>query len=443
MRGEFAMPSLHAFKGKALSIAAVGAIAAMLIPAGSRAQDAKALDLPAALISPADAASAGFSEYGLVMGWTANSEDLIYVMVQSGDASEDDARTQVEESGLGTIYSQSLHPILNPPEDGPLHGIAIQSSITSFPDADQAEAGLEYMRLNSDAEHVADAPEIGDYADMTEYDLPAGEVSELPLNAVDVVMRFDHVVATLSLLGYDADVEQADAVALAEVFGDKIDALINGEKIGTVYAPELSLMVPAYFDEGACVCRMQYTVVGGEAVPLSYLRDAQLDLQARADEYGMTSQFYQLVRFAGDGGSGGTDPSMYVRISKFAQADDAARYVEEAPDWVEGGYLNTETPYTNVEEVDEADQVAAGDSAVTLFYENVSFNGDALHGLIAVIQDGRYVYEISIDGFTAPDTELAQTMVDQLIVCADGSCTEVTEIPAELMTYFSGPGDQE
>ncbi len=134
---------------------------------------------------------------------------------------------------------------------------------------------------------------------------------------------------------------------------------------------------------------------------------------------------------------------MYVRVSKFAQADDAARYVAEAPEWVDGGYLNTETPYTNVEELDAADQIAAGDSSMTLSYENVSFNGDDLQGLIAVVQDGRYVYEISIDGFTAPDTGLLQAMADQLLGCADGSCTEVTEVPAELMTYFSGPGDQE
>ena len=437
------MPSLHAFKRKALGVAAVGAIAAMLIPTGVPAQSVpEPLDLPITLLQPADVAGAGFDDYGLVMGWTANNEDLTYDMVNRQGYEEAEARQEVEDSGMGTIFFQSLHPIATP-ADGPLVGIAIETSITAFTDTEHAEDGIDFMRLGTEEEMDADPPSIGDYAEMGVLEFPAGAVSELPLHEIDVVMRFDHVVARFSLLGYDTEVEEADAVALAEVYGEKVDALMNGEKIGATRAPELSLMVPTYFDEAACVCRMQYTVVGGEALPLSYLHDAQLDLQARATEYGMASQFYQLVRYAGDGASGGTDPSMYVRISKFSQADDAARYVAEAPEWVDGGYLNTETPYTNVEELDAADQIAAGDSSMTLSYENVSFNGDDLQGLIAVVQDGRYVYEISIDGFTAPDTELVQAMADQLLGCADGSCTAVTEIPAELMNYFAGPGDQE
>jgi hypothetical protein len=438
------MASLHTFKRKALSIAGVGAIVAMLIPTGVPAQSApEPLDLPITLLQPADVAGAGFENYGLVMGWTANNEDLAYDMVNRQGYDEADAREGIEASGMGTIFFQSLHPIVETPSDGPLVGIAIETSITAFTDTEHAEDGIDFMRLGAEEEMDADPPSIGDYAEMGVLEFPAGEISELPLNEIDVVMRFDHVVARFSLLGYDTEVEQADAVALAEVFGEKVDALMNGEKIGATRAPELSLMVPTYFDEAACVCRMQYTVVGGQALPLSYLHDAQLDLEDRATEYGMASQFYQLVRYAGDGASGGTDPSMYVRISKFSQADDAARYVADAPDWVDGGYLNTETPYTNVVEADAADQIAAGESAVTLSYDNVSFNGDDLQGLIAIVQDGRYVYEVSIDGFTAPDTELLQQMVDQLLGCADGSCTGITEVPAELMTYFAGPGDQE
>src|SRR5215203_5697497 len=399
--------------GRVLRLAAIGAFALTMIPLYvASAEETLPLDLPIALLQPADVASAGYDDYGLVMGWTASTEDLAYDMVNRQGYDEADAQRGVEESGIGTIFFQSLHPIATP-ADGPLTGIAIETSITAFTDTEHAEDGIDYMRLAEEEAMVADPPSFGDYTEMSETDYPVGEVSELPLHEIDVVMRFDNIVARFSLLGYDTEVEQADGAALAEVFGDKVDALINGETIGAVYAPELSLMVPTYFDEGACVCRMQYTVVGGEAVALSYLHDAQRDLQARADEYGMTSQFYQLVRFAGDGGNGGTDPSMYVRVSKFAQADDAARYVAEAPEWVDGGYLNTETPYTNVEELDAADQIAAGDSSMTLTYDNVSFNGDDLHGLIAVVQDGRYVYEISLDGFTAPDTDLLQAMADQ------------------------------
>jgi hypothetical protein len=429
--------------GRLLWLAAIGAFTLAMVPLhGASAQASLPLDLPITLLQPADVAGAGFDDYGLVMGWIATNEDLTYDMVNRQGYEEVDARQGVEASGMGTIFFQSLHPIATP-ADGPLVGVAIETSITAFSDTAHAEDGIDFMRLAEPEDMVADPPEIGDYTEMSETEYPAGQVSELPLHEIDVVMRFDNIVARFSLLGYDSDVEQVDAVALAEVYGGKIDALINGEKIGTTRAPGLSLMIPAYFDEGACVCRMQYTVVGGETVPLSYLHDAQLDLQARVAKFGISSQFYQLVRFAGDGGNGGTDPSMYVRVSKFAQADDAARYVAEAPEWVDGGYLNTETPYTNVKELDAADQVAAGDGSVTLSYENVSFNGDNLQGLIAIVQDGRYVYEISIDGFTAPDTGLLHVMTDQLLGCADGSCTAITEIPTELMAYFSGPGDQE
>ena len=447
MESTNAMPSIlssmETFTRKALRIAAVGAIATMLIPMSASAQPAaEPFDLPITLLQPADVAQAGFDDYGLVMGWTANNENLAYDMINRQGYEEDVARQGVEDSGMGTIYFQSLHPIAEP-SDGQLVGIAIETSITAFSDTEHAEHGLDFMRRVGEDDLLPNPPSIGDYAEISETDYAAGEVSELPLNEVDVVMRFDNLVANFSLLGYDTDVEQTDAVALAQIFGDKIEAMMNGEKVGSAYAPELSLMAPTYFSLDACVCRMQYTVVGGEALPLSYLHDAQVDLQARATEYGMTSQFYQLVRFMGDGDKDGTDPSMYVRVSKFATANDAARYVDDSPEWVDGGYLNTQTPYTNVAEADAADQIDGGDRAMTLSYDNESFNGDEMHGLIALVQDGRYVYEISIDGFTAPDGSVLQTMVDQLLGCADGSCTGVTEIPDELITYFTGPGDTE
>lgn len=438
-----AMPVIHTLAQRFARLAAVGAIATMLIPMGASAQPvADPLDLPITLLQPGDVAPAGFDDYGLVMGWTANNEDLAWDMVNRQGYDEAEARQEIEDSGMGTIYFQSLHPIAEP-SDGELVGIAIETSITAFSDADHAEAGLDFMRLAEKEDMVADPPTIGDYAEMSESDYAAGEMSELPLNAVDVVMRFDHVVARFSLLGYDSDADQADAVALARIFGNKIEAMMDGDKVGSAYAPELSLMVPTYFNEVACVCRMQYTVVGGEVLPLSYLHGAQVDLEARAEDYGMSSQFYQLVRLAGDGASGGADPSMYVRVSKFATASDAARYVADSPEWVDGGFLNTETPYTNVAEASAADQIDGGDSAVTLSYENVSFNGDDMHGLIALVQDGRYVYEISIDGYTAPSGSVLQTMVDQLLGCAGGSCTGITDIPDELMAYFTGPGDTE
>ncbi len=227
------MPSLHVFKRKALSIAAVGAIAAILIPTGVPAQSvSESLDLPIALLQPADVTSAGFEDYGLVMGWTASTEDLAYDMVNRQGYDEADAQRGVEESGIGTIFFQSLHPIATP-ADGPLVGVAIETSITAFTDTEHAEDGIDYMRLAEEEAMVADPPSFGDYTEMSETDYPAGEVSELPLHEIDVVMRFDNIVARFSLLGYDTEVEQADAVALAEVYGDKVDALINGEKIGS------------------------------------------------------------------------------------------------------------------------------------------------------------------------------------------------------------------
>ena len=141
------MPSLHAFKRKALSIAAVGAIAVMLIPTGVPAQSvSEPLDLPIALLQPADVASSGFDDYGLVMGWTASTEDLAYDMVNRQGYDEADAQRGVEESGIGTIFFQSLHPIATP-ADGPLTGIAIETSITAFTDTEHAEDGIDYMRL--------------------------------------------------------------------------------------------------------------------------------------------------------------------------------------------------------------------------------------------------------------------------------------------------------
>ena len=263
------LSSMETFTRKALRIAAVGAIATMLIPMSASAQPAaEPFDLPITLLQPADVAQAGFDDYGLVMGWTANNENLAYDMINRQGYEEDVARQGVEDSGMGTIYFQSLHPIAEP-SDGQLVGIAIETSITAFSDTEHAEHGLDFMRRVGEDDLLPNPPSIGDYAEISETDYAAGEVSELPLNEVDVVMRFDNLVANFSLLGYDTDVEQTDAVALAQIFGDKIEAMMNGEKVGSAYAPELSLMAPTYFSLDACVCRMQYTVVGGVAAFLS------------------------------------------------------------------------------------------------------------------------------------------------------------------------------
>src|SRR3982750_1728303 len=91
-----------------LQLAAIGAFALAMVPLhGATAQESLPLDLPAALLTPADVAGAGFGDAGVSGGWYISPEDRVHRLLQA-HWERSEAKAAVEESGVGMEYRSLL-----------------------------------------------------------------------------------------------------------------------------------------------------------------------------------------------------------------------------------------------------------------------------------------------------------------------------------------------
>ena len=433
------MRSPGSFTRRALCMLAVCVIALTAVPAfPSAARVPEAPDYPAGLIFPDDAAQAGFDDYGLVMGWFLTYDDILLQMLNEG-VDEDDAIEQLDETGVEITYQASLHPI-SEPRDGQLHGIAIESTILQFVDEEHAEDNLDDIVTTyaSDGyEELEDMPQFGDGSMSIAYDLDAGVASVQEEHLIETAIRVGDVVGIVSLrgLGEGIEIDPDQAEQIAGVLEGKLIALMNGDLVGSAKAPNLSQMMPDYFNFALCVCRLQYTIYGGETVDMAYRADTQGALDGLVDDYNVQSQLFALIKPETEFDPA-NEPSLRVKITRFAKSSDAASYVEEAPDWMQD-FPESLQPFSNVETAIDYGDVDGYERAVVLSYETTGgLTGADLEGLVMLVQDGRYVYEVSLDGYVAPDLDALLDIVDQLEACSDGSCTREQQVTESLMNFF-------
>jgi hypothetical protein len=433
------MRSPGSFVCRAARILATGAFALTLIPSLPAAAEAlDAPDYPAALIFPGDAAQAGFDDYGLVMGWYTTYDDMLLTMLNQG-YEEDEAIENLDQTGIEVTYQASLHPI-SEPRDGQLHGIAIESTIYQFVDEEHAGDMLDdilTVYAEDDYDELDDMPELGDGSFSIAYDLEPNVSSIQEEHLVETAIRVGDVVGVVTLRGLgegiEIDLDQAEQIAV--VMEDKLFGLIDGDLVGSAEAPNLSQMMPDYFNFALCVCRLQYTIYGGEAIDMAYRADTQEALEGLVDDYGVQSQLFALIKPATES-EPINEPSLRVKITQFARSSDAAAYVEDAPDWMQD-FPESLQPFENVETAIDYGDVEAYESAVVLNYETTGgVTGAELEGMVMLVQDGRYVYEVSLDGYVGPELDALLDIVDQLEACSDGSCTREQHVTESLMDFF-------
>jgi hypothetical protein len=439
-----AMRSPRSFARRAARIFTAGAFALTLIPSlPAAAAQPDAPDYPAALILPDDAAQAGFDDYGLVMGWFTTYDDMLLRLLNQG-YDEDEAIESLEQTGIATTYQASLHPI-SEPRDGELHGIAIESAIYQFVDEDHAVDMLDdvlTVYAEDGYEELDDMPELGDGSYSIAYDLEPNVSSVQEEHLIETSIRVGDVVGVVSLrgLGEGIEIDADQAEQIAEVLEDKLIGLIDGDLVGSAKAPNLSQMMPDYFNFALCVCRLQYTVYGGEAIDMAYRGDTQEALDGLVDDYGVQSQLFALIKPATDYDPA-DDPSLRVKITRFSKSSDAEAYVEDAPVWMQD-FPESLQPFENVETAVDYGDVDGYESAVVLDYETTgSLTGEELEGMAILVQDGRYVYEVSLDGYVAPELDALLDIVAQLEVCSDGSCVNEQQVTESLMNFFAGQFD--
>lgn len=434
------MSSSRSFASRIARILAVGAIALAATPQLSASAQTfeEPFDLPAALIYPQDAAEAGFEDYGLVMGWYATPDDMVLAAMDAGTEPEE-ARADIEESGIGTMYQLSLHPI-SEPRDGELYGIAIESTVVQFETAELASESLETIMTaipGDDYEVVDEITELGDESLYVSYQMEAGELSPQVENTVDVGVRIGDVIGAVSLrgIGDGIEIDMSQAHEIAEILAAKLENLVQGHGTGMEHVPDLSLIMPDYYNDVLCVCRIQYMIYGGEAIDLAYRADEMEARQGLAEDYGVRAQLYALIKPA-TRNEEERDPSLRVRVTRFDQRSDAAVYIEEAATWM-SEFPEHPQPLTVTEVVADYGEVDGYDSSIALGYETVgSETGVPLEGVVMLVQDGRYVFEISLDGHEAPELDVLLDVVAQLEACMDEACVTSTDVPESVMDYF-------
>ena len=424
--------------GRMLRLAAIGAFALTMVPLhGASAQESLPLDLPAALLTPADVADAGFGEYGVSGGWYISPEDRVHRLL-ADDWVRGEAEAAVEESGVGMEYRSLLYEVSDVPHDTNDQGIVIQSTLVEYDTPDQASEGFAAFEDETGvdgAEDLSDPPAIGDETEVTEFIFPADNpMSALPVHEIDVSFRIGAVTAIVAVAGFDETVDRDAAEQLAKRLVENVVSLVEDGKVNGARTANLSDAAPMFITDKLCVCRAMYTIQQGNVAPYAFAIEESDALQTIATDYGITAQFLTTAKY---GTLDATNASLVTRVTRFSSANDAERYVEDAESWADD-------PSLTVTLGDEVDAIAFAENARAF---SITTNGETfantaggldvtLHGTRVLVQDGRIVYEFDLYGSIAPEDDVVAAAVAAALSCQERACIDSAEPPAELMSYF-------
>jgi hypothetical protein len=404
---------------------------------GTSAQESLPLDLPAALLTPADVAAAGFGDYGVSGGWYISPEDRVYRLLQA-DWERGEAEVAVEESGVGMEYRSLLYEISDVPHDTNDPGIVIQSTLVEYDSADQASEGFAAFEDETEvdgAEDLSNPPSIGDETEVTEFVFPAdNSMSAQPVHEIDVSFRIGAVTAIVAVAGFDETVDRDAAEQLAVRLAENVVSLVEDGKINGARTPNLIHAAPVFINDELCICRAMYTIQQGEVAPYAFAIDESDAIQSIVTEYGITAQFLTTAKY---GTLDATNASLVTRVTRFSSANDAERYVDEAESWAGEPALTVELDA----EID-ASAIAENARAFSITTNGETFANTAggldvtLQGVRVLVQDGRIVYEFDLYGSNAPDDDVVATVVAATLSCQESACIASEEPPAKLTSYF-------
>lgn len=407
-------------------IAMVGAFALTLIPASAGATTSEPPDVGAALFMPSDAATLGFDEYGIDSGMLMSPLQFIQ---RAGFDGADPA--ELEEVGVTSITDLMLDPI-----DGTLQPGEPQTSfysmISTYESAELAEADFDdsWSSLDEDDEIEILDEEPGFGTDSVMFKESYESEADGNVTIVTIEFVYENVQVDVAVIGYDKGVDLDLVASAADIVEEKVESLIDDGEIDRVPVPGLSMRTPRYEAEELVPGRSYYIVYNGEAIIDAYFPDSVVPSQQRVDDYRVVGQYGTSVEFQLGDEVDDSDPLLRPRVTLFESAADAERYVEDRVD-----DLTSTGDYTDVQEVDVPEGTYDGGAVSAVTYGWSDKSGDyqttRLH-----VQDGRYVYDVALTGFTAPDLDVLIAMLDDAIDCGQNGCAETLEPPAELMTYF-------
>lgn len=411
---------------RAARIAATGAVALTFIPVGAGATSLEPLDVGAALFMPTDAATLGFEDYGIDSGMIMSP--MQFVQRAGLDRVDPD---ELDAIGMTSVVDLMLDPIDGtiPPGAGQL---SFYSMITTYESSELVESDFESTwsssELDDEIEILDDEPGFGSDSVMFQEGYESDEDGTVTIVTISFI--YENVEANVSVVGYDETVDPYLVVSAADIVEEKLESLIDDGEIDRAPVPGLSMRTPRYEGDHLVPGRSHYAIYNGEAVVDAYDVDSAEVLQERADEYGMIGYYASSVEFQLGDEPGADDPLLRPRIASFSNAGDAEEYVESRIEDLAGT-----GDFENIEEIDVPAGIYEDGAVLALTYE-IELASGTYEVTRVMVQDGKYVYDLALTGFTAPDLDVVLSMLDDAIDCGQNGCAETLEPPAELMSYF-------
>ncbi len=419
---------MTSWKARAVGLAraaTIGAFAVSLLPIGVGARGAEMpLDLTVAMIQPADVAELGYEDYGYAIGSTYSWDEWFRQFVSADEP--------VVDFGITTVTTLVLDPIGGiETTEGPR--ISFFSAADTYVDE---EAAIEDYDVTHDewedlgAEMIDEDAGIGDESFIFSYEETPDD-SKYVETTVSVHFRIGDIQGDFSITGYDEEVDVDDAVELAERYAERIETLVADGEIDGEPVAGLTGRVPRYEGADLMTGRAHYVIYDGEAIVDAYDPESAEVQQERADAYNMIAQYASATELVMGDQPADDDPLLRSRVSVFDSAADAERYVNERFDDL--------ADTVNISDVTELD-IPRGIyddgaiSAVSYTYEYA--DGVEMAGTRIFVQDGEYVYDVVLSGFTAHDLDLVLALLDDALSCGQEGCAEPMSAPAELIKYL-------
>jgi len=379
------------------------------------------LDLGAALLFPDDVSTVELGEFGIDTGRVISSAELATSQPELFGAETADVVDALE---LESIHSLSLHPLADEDTGSDVPGYEIQSSIAAFSDDEHAAdafALFEDESANDTATDLDAPPALGDESEITEYRIDASEATGgMPVHELEVSFRAGRVVARVYLTGYDLEASREIAEDLGRLLEQKLQGIVNDG------APGLSLDTPRYAGESFENGRTHYSIFGGGALNSSSYSWIAEQNQDAADDYGITARYEATTNIMDGEAYFG---AVRIQATRFAKADEAERYLTDTLE-----SMSEENGYISAKEITLDSPEQFGDVAIAYSYVLDQGEGNT-DGVRIVVADGRYLYDVMVDGETTPDLTTAVAVMTDMLACVVHGCTTALEAPAELASY--------
>lgn len=406
---------------------AVVLFAATMLPISGAAAVERPTDFSAGLLSPADVAEFGFDDYGVDSGRFMSLPQMIR---DSGGPNWDDP--VFEEAGIERVYVMQVHPIGGLDEhSGP--DINFSSIIFVFEDEETADEGFDFYHDESDdptATDHDDAPSVGDESELTEYvDVWEEDGETREYHGFDFTFRIGTVMATVSIHGYDETLDRDMVDELGIFFFEKIETLLEDGEVNGGRPPALDLLVPRYEGIEVLPSRSHYCVIDGEAVLHAYDPGADEVSNKRIDRFDLVANYCNIQKLL-IGESADEYLLLNVEPNRFKTSSGAGEYIattiQESGDTIDS---------FEAEEVDVDDLPFEVDEAWVYSY-NRQFGDFELEVTELVVRDGKYVYEVRLNGFEAPPIDVLVDVMSDTMTCAEEPCTTTLDLPESVLDHI-------